>query len=419
MENFLQLFRFYLFLAVGTTELHPNKENNGSVYIFFGSCSYQHEDPKIFLSMSFYRPSVFVWTGDSIYLDFVRRKTRRYKQLIPQFFEQANNTPSYKFFRTRTPNPVILGTWDDHDSAGDNCNGDFELIEYTKPHFLDFLGEPRDSERYKRKRGVYDAQQFVVDGQSVTFLLLDVRSFATRKGPRAALLGEEQWTWLDEQLAAASGVVVLFSGIQVLPSGKLLPGVEFWAQYGDERARLLALLAEHKGKYVLVSGDIHYAELNVLPFAPLGYDLVELTSSGLTHHLPLLVYAFMGTGTHHRASFLGKNFGGIDFRRGALFGLLFDETGKVRIEQEISFVPKYSAAERAVLAAAEAASLQAFRPRVSRWLAWKVERTNLFINGYVANVCYRVVKKVVRLLVWYGYYRLAKGVVCRRLKRTS
>ena len=108
------------------------------------------------------------------------------------------------------------------------------------------------------------------------------------------ILGAVQWTWLEQQLRASDAQLhVIVSGIQVLPYDKIL--IEKWAQYPAARQRLLRLLRDTCASgVVLLSGDVHYAELSQIDLcAPecasnysachASFPLVEATSSGLTH----------------------------------------------------------------------------------------------------------------------------------------
>ena len=472
------MLSLYIFLIISTIEYQPitfksidipqstiqtNQQNNikNSIKIIFGSCAKQDIEPIIFNSISKKQPHIFIWLGDSIYLDNIKNDINFYKENIPKYFSKIKNSKSYQNFinpkiknknkKNKNKNiiiPKIIGTWDDHDSAGDNCTQDYELIKFTKKYFLDFLDEEKNSERYLRKRGVYTSHYYKInftegDYYYVSVLLLDVRSFSTNKGPYGEILGEEQWEWLENQLfqickfqegidrvddgicseekdianedgnlgledknkvgfetvqkyisgqnsefknekvqkkikdVKDSGkyenniksenndfgkefsevgkyknekkiycskssendveyveeakkhfftqskfekrsLVVIGSGIEILAGGKILPGFEFWAQFGKERRRLIKLLEKYKLNFLLISGDVHYGEITSLKGSALKYELVELTSSGLTHeHLPFVKY-FLDRSTHRIEDKIYKslNFGMIEIFKG-------------------------------------------------------------------------------------------------------
>lgn len=209
--------------------------------------------------------------------------------------------------------------------------------------YLDFLQEPSSSPR-RQRRGLYRSLTFGSGAKSVRVILLDTRTFRDRhvipsvgavaRGipvigkltPLAAafsrwaanmlgwtathqgdMLGEEQWTWLEAQLKAGSELeenkrdppafTILVSSVQVLTTA---PVFESWGHFPVAKAKLLALLQRYKPRgLLLLSGDVHFAELAVYP--PLSQDstrsttgeessavdcgssVAEVTSSGLTH----------------------------------------------------------------------------------------------------------------------------------------
>ena len=100
--------------------------------------------------------------------------------------------------------------------------------------------------------------------------------------PSGDMLGETQWQWLEQQLTNSDADVhIIGSGIQVLPEEHVY---EKWANFPTARQRLLDLLSKTKPKgALLISGDRHMAEVSKVNVPGLTYDLVDITSSGLTH----------------------------------------------------------------------------------------------------------------------------------------
>lgn len=89
--------------------------------------------------------------------------------------------------------------------------------------------------------------------------------------------------------------------------------MEGWCHFPSERDRLLRLLRQTPGA-LLLSGDVHYAEILNAPAA----GLVEVTSSGLTHVCTKHIYGaickpllqiFHGHRTDKDAYYIGVNFG--------------------------------------------------------------------------------------------------------------
>ena len=188
-------------------------------------------------------------------------------------------------------------------------------------YFLNFLSVPKNSSRYARD-GLYASHLLTMcDHRSdttrgsgkVRIVVLDTRSgrdqfvlpsiggntwipfaaviaamfrwicaaFGIGSDYSGHMLGETQMQWLEAQLKESlrreESAVVLVSSVQILTSN---PIVESWGHFPQDQRMLLDLLHEYKnagGAVVLMSGDVHYAEIAHVD------GLLEITSSGLTH----------------------------------------------------------------------------------------------------------------------------------------
>jgi len=113
--------------------------------------------------------------------------------------------------------------------------------------------------------------------------------------PDGDMLGEQQWSWFEKALRRSKASVnVIVQGLQVHPYRYPNPSVvESWANFPRSQQRLYeALLQEGVKSPILISGDVHMAQLlrkdcfqkedigksNVFP-----RSLIELTTSGMTH----------------------------------------------------------------------------------------------------------------------------------------
>jgi hypothetical protein len=95
-----------------------------------------------------------------------------------------------------------------------------------------------------------------------------MRTHSSRKHPYAHAHTQGQL------LASPASVHIIVSSIQVLTSNPL---VESWAHFPAAKRRLLELLLRARPhNLILLSGDVHFAELS-------GNPPIELTSSGMTH----------------------------------------------------------------------------------------------------------------------------------------
>ncbi|MGZ3712196.1 MAG: alkaline phosphatase D family protein, partial [Bdellovibrionota bacterium] len=251
----------------------------------FGSCCNQDSAQPIWQAVSQTSPDVFVFLGDNIYGD-----TEDMNEMQSKYQQLAQNS-EFAQFREKTP---IVATWDDHDMGANDAGAEYPQKRASKKLFLDFFREPANSPR-RTQNGVYTSYLFGAEKQRVQLILLDLRWFRTPllKGPNgeyipnpdkhAALLGEEQWRWLEEQLSRPADFRVLGSSIQFTSSEHPW---EKWANFPHEKARLMAMLDRLKVRNLLViSGDMHFGELSK-ESTKAGTPLYDFTSSGLNYFEP-------------------------------------------------------------------------------------------------------------------------------------
>jgi len=270
--------------------------------IAFGSCAKQWEAQPIWNSVAAARPDLFLFIGDAIYGDWHgdRPFTPTRQSLTTDWIKLAA-IPQFSAIRKQLP---FMATWDNHDYGSHNGGADFELKEMTKEVFLDFFGEPKDSERRKTP-GIYDAKIFGPPGRRVQIILLDTRWFRSpfKKDQRSAkerkaigkvgnyvgntdknttILGETQWQWLAEQLQQPAELRLIVSSTQIIPDHK---GMDEWGAFPRERQRLFDLIRSTGTEGVLlVSGNVHFSELSKIESGD--YPLYEFTASGMTHVNP-------------------------------------------------------------------------------------------------------------------------------------
>ena len=280
----LQLMAFS-FLPVSTL----SAEEQVLSRIAFGSCDRQDDPQPIWDAIVEKQPQLFLMIGDNIYGDSADMEVlkAKYGQLAAQ--------PGFQKMKKTCP---LLATWDDHDFGLNDGGADFAQRAESQKVFMDFFGVPADSPCRKRA-GVYSAHYFGPADKRVQVLLLDTRYFrsplklgyqAGEKGdgvrgryapddsPEATILGEEQWTWLEEQLRQPASLRIIASSVQVLANEH---GWEKWGNFPRERKRLFELLKKTKaGGVVFISGDRHLAEMS-LDKELAGYPIWDITSSSL------------------------------------------------------------------------------------------------------------------------------------------
>lgn len=249
--------------------------------IAFGSCSRQSLPQPLWDDIVAQKPNLWIWLGDNIYGDSENMDTLRAK------YARQKANPVYQQLRQSTP---IIGVWDDHDYGVNDGGKEYPKRKESQQVMLDFLDEPADSP-LRMQEGAYSAHVYGPAGQRVKVILLDARYFrdplkkdgkANVPDPSGDILGETQWKWLEQQLTNSDADVhIIGSGIQVLPEEHIY---EKWANFPTARQRLLDLIGKTKPKGAMViSGDRHMAEFSKVSLPGLGYDLYDITSSGLTH----------------------------------------------------------------------------------------------------------------------------------------
>lgn len=128
-----------------------------------------------------------------------------------------------------------------------------------------------DNRTFRDKLLLYNGNR---KGQKGYEYELDYSPYTT---PDSTMLGEEQWKWLEEQLAKPANIRIIASSTQFSITHN---GYEAWANFPHEQQRFVDLIKKTKAKGVFfISGDVHYAELSKLNVEG-GYPLYDVTSSG-------------------------------------------------------------------------------------------------------------------------------------------
>jgi alkaline phosphatase D len=272
--------------------------------IAFGSCTRQMQDAPLLNTVVAAQPDLFLMIGDVIYPDINDEATalidpwpnENTVERIRQVYAQMAAKPEYQNLKKNIP---IMAVWDDHDYGINDGSSNFSLKDHSQQLFLDFFDEPANSER-RRTPGIYDAKIFGPDGKRVQIILLDVRYFRTpplpdtrseeakkalniagryapNSDPKATILGETQWRWLEEQFRKPAEVRLLVSAYPVIPHEL---GKDAWGNFPLERQNLFKLIEQTKANGVIIlSGDVHFSEISKTDEGP--YPIFEFTSSPL------------------------------------------------------------------------------------------------------------------------------------------
>lgn len=256
-------------------------ESKPDIVVAFGSCNKQYLSQPLWQDIAQNNPDLWVWLGDNIYGDTQNMSVMKSK------YDQQLKNPGYKALIEKVK---VIGTWDDHDYGVNDGGVEFPKKKESQQLMLDFLGYPSNSP-VRQREGVYNSYTVQKNGHSVKVILLDARYFrgtlkkvngAYQLNTTGTMLGEQQWKWLENELKNSSADVnIIGSGIQFIPEEHRF---EKWANFPNERKRLLDLIASTKVKNaVLISGDRHIAEVSKYEGFNSKNPLYEFTSSGLTH----------------------------------------------------------------------------------------------------------------------------------------
>lgn len=272
----------FLFSCKNQSSIESSSDDISVIAV--GSCNKMSIDQSIWDNIELQLPDLFVWLGDIIYGDTDDMEVLRGK------YNALKTHPEYVDFLSKTK---VIGVWDDHDYGLNDGGKEFLMKKESRDVLLEFLDVPADDDIWKRE-GAYSSYELGSGSKKVKLILLDARYFrdelkdATNPdlryepNPVGDILGEEQWSWLEDELRNSDAEVhIIGNGIQVIPEDH---GFEKWANLPLARNRLFDLIQEIKPRNtILLSGDRHISEISKIDLPDLDYPLYELTASGMTH----------------------------------------------------------------------------------------------------------------------------------------
>lgn len=275
----------------------PDSEQADSLSFVFASCiggqGYcRPEDGwTIFDTMSEQEADFFLLTGDTVYSTNACSADNNVAgaefpaNTLPEFrsrYRYQLGDAMYSNFLAETPLYVI---WDDHE-IGDNFSGP-EMSDLNPGRYAD--GRQAFFEYWPVQEGVdeqYRLYREINYGAHADFFILDTRSYREpivnwdtnpNSGEPKTMLGEEQLTWLRENLLESDSTwkFIVSSVPLSYPTGFPQPqvdGRDGWANNGERsgyESELLSILyfieANNVENVIFLSGDTHF------PFA-LSYD---------------------------------------------------------------------------------------------------------------------------------------------------
>ena len=236
-------------------------------------CRLQHTEAQpVWGEIRAEQPDALLLLGDNIYLDCDTHDdpaalAAELRQRYAAQFAEAHFDALRRDMRSR--GKPVLAIYDDHDFLGNNrCGADFApaLRSAAREALVAAFDPPRTRDE------VYSSQRL----GAVRVVMLDTRfhrlsvSAAAGLGDRDAVLGAEQWAWLQAELDKRDTPFLLIASSSTFH----LFRSEAWELYPAAFSRLRALLRGRRGA-LFVSGDIHANAL---------YDdsgVVEVVSSGV------------------------------------------------------------------------------------------------------------------------------------------
>jgi alkaline phosphatase D len=276
--------------------------------IAFGSCPKWQDDrvQPIWPWVVHHEPDIFFWIGDNIYgdtldPDILREEYRRQREVwgLQPLIQNTSN----------------LAIWDDHDFGLNNHDRTNPIKEGAYEAFADYW--PNPSYGLPDVKGLF----FTYTWGQVEFFVLDDRWYRDPcedpDTPEKTMLGAAQYEWLTEKLEASTAVFKVLVAGGGWGKGKGIGG-DSWAGYPHERDRLFDFIRDSEiTGVVLMSGDSHVGELNVIPWSNRGgYDLYDMVSSPLAQ---VMADSWLERRPEQRiwpVYFQGSNFGLIDFEMG-------------------------------------------------------------------------------------------------------
>ena len=253
--------------------------------VAFGSClKIQYSTDELWNSILSTKPNIFLFAGDNVYADSTNI------DVLYTYYQKLEDEAGFRRLRSRVP---ILAVYDDHDYGISDGGKENPIKDEVAKACLDFFQVPVDDPRRKSK-GVYGSYSYGSEGKRTQVILLDTRYFrdplvkatvpikryAPNPDPKATLLGEEQWQWLDKTLKEEADLRIIVSSIQVIPDKR---GLESWGNFPLQRKKLFETIIKNNANGVIfVSGDAHFSEASSTTVQ--GYPFYEVTSSALAHN---------------------------------------------------------------------------------------------------------------------------------------
>jgi alkaline phosphatase D len=273
--------------------------------IAFGSCPRIQDDREqpIWSTVHAFDPALFLWIGDNVYGDSL------YPEILREEYRRQRNVAGVQPLLRSAAN---LAIWDDHDYGLGNHDKRNPIKDVALEIFKTYWANPAYGSA--NTPGVFFRYSY---GQ-VDFFFLDNRYYRDPDNDpdtaQKTMLGEQQLAWLKSELETSTAVFKLLIAGGGWSEAKG-PGGDSWASFLNERNGIFRFIRDNEiSGVVLLSGDSHVGELNVIPSSEEGgYDLYDLVSSPLAQAMPDSWLVRRPERRIRPVYFGGSNFGLIDF----------------------------------------------------------------------------------------------------------
>ena len=237
----------------------------------FGSCVNENRSMAFWDVIAAQNPQAFLLIGDNVYGDTGSFSDATIPTLAASY-KKLSSRQEFDRFRRSVP---MMTTWDDHDYGANDAGGSFAFKEQAERIYESYWSS---SDEVKSRPGVYESRMVGPAGKRVQFIILDTRFFRSdlarlpyrdpapalgwyipSMDPKATLLGDDQWRWLEQELEKPADLRFIVSSIQVITSAH---GYESWYNFPKERERLYDLLNRKKAnEAIFLTGDRHSGAL--------------------------------------------------------------------------------------------------------------------------------------------------------------
>ncbi len=253
-----------------------------------GILSPDDKDLPIWDQLNGLKPNAILFIGDIVYGDnawqavvhFLTKKPPTLEQIKQRFIDSWKGERLY-----RQENLIpLFSVWDDHDFG-------YDASDKTNPYkgpmmklFHSYYPVPKKEHNVEFGPGV--SYSFRLFGKKI--VMLDNRTFSDMKN--GILLGAEQVRWLERQIKSEKHVVIA-SGMTLFDKGALHSSVQKNAPAEWDAFR--KIFSDHPVKAVFLTGDVHFSEVRRIPRSALGFETVEVVSSGIKSTSPRITPPFL------------------------------------------------------------------------------------------------------------------------------